>query len=210
MGCSPASGAWRKDGPSMYRNVAQWSAIRDRVHRKGISIRQVAREAGISPKTVRKMLDHPLPQPCRPRSRRYPKLGPHTGSIRRMLGQNATLLPSIRLSIKAIYERIRDTEGFRGSYSSVKDYAREIAPEPDKTHIWENTYDLLTSLEKKRAIDFLFLLSRTDPPVISSSCVEQFFRKCRSGNERRPETRQARAGPSGRVRVDARRPPEAD
>lgn len=160
----------------MYRNVAQWSAIRDRVLRKGISIRQVARETGISPKTVRKMLDHPLPQPCRPRSRRYPKLGPHTGSIRRMLGQNAALPPSIRLSIKAIYERIRDTEGFRGSYSSVKDYARAIAPEPDKTHIWENAYDLLTSLEKKRAIDFLFLLSRTDPPVISSSCVEQFFR----------------------------------
>jgi hypothetical protein len=158
----------------MYRDVAQWSGIRDRVLRKGVSIRQVARETGISPKTIRKMLDHPLPQPCRPRSRRYPKLGPHIGSIQLMFGQNATLPPSIRLSIKAIYERIRDTEGFRGSYSSVKDYARTIAP--DKACIWEFAYDLLTSLEKKRAIDFLFLLSRTDPPVISSSRIEQFFR----------------------------------
>jgi hypothetical protein len=160
----------------MYRDVAQWSGVRDRVLRKRESIRQVARETGISPKTVRKMLDHPLPQPSQSRSRRYPRLGPHTRSIQQMLGQNAILPPSNRLSIKVIYERIRDTEGFRGSYSSVKDYARAIAPEPDKAHIWENTYDLLTSLEKKRAIDFLFLLSRTDPPVISSSRIEQFFR----------------------------------
>ena len=35
---------------------------------------------------------------------------------------------------------------------------------------------MLTSLEKKRAIDFLFLLSRADPPVISTSRTEQFFR----------------------------------
>ena len=49
-----------------------------------------------------------------PRSRRYPKLGPHTASVRRMLQENVTLPPSARLSIKAIYERIRDEEGFRG------------------------------------------------------------------------------------------------
>jgi hypothetical protein len=130
----------------------------------------------MSPKTVRKMLDHPLPQLYPPRSRRYPKLGLHTGSIQRMLSQNATLPPSSRLSIKAIYERIRDSEGFRGSYSSVKDYARAIASEPDKAHIWEYAYKLLTSLEKKQAIDFLFLLSRADPPITSSSRIEQFFR----------------------------------
>ena len=42
--------------------------------------------------------------------------------------------------------------------------------------IWEYAYDLLVSLEKKRAIDFLFLLSRADPPVISPRRTEQFFR----------------------------------
>ena len=158
----------------MYRDLAQWSGIRDQILRKGVSIRQVVRETGISYTTVRKMLDYRLPQPYPPRSRRYPKLGPHTGSVQRILRANATLPPSARLSIKAIYERIRDTEGFRGSYGSVKDYARTIAP--DKACIWEYAYDLLTSLEKKRAIDFLFLLSRADPPVISRSRTEQFFR----------------------------------
>ena len=82
--------------------------------------------------------------------------------------------PSARLSIKVIYNRIRNEEGFRGSYGSVKDYARLIAS--DKNCIWEYAYDLLTSLEKKRAIDFLFLLSRVDPPVISRSRTERFFR----------------------------------
>lgn len=134
----------------MYRDIAQWSSIRNQILRKGISIRQVVRETGISRETVRKTLDHPLPQPYGPRSHRYPKLGPHTASLRRMLQENATMPPSARLSIKAIYNRIRNEEGFRGSYGSVKDYAR--------------------------AIDFLFLLSRADPPVISRSRTEQFFR----------------------------------
>src|SRR5271154_7215838 len=105
----------------MYRDVAKWSSIRNQILRKGNSIRQVVRETGISDKTIRKMLDHALPQPYGPRSHRYPKLGPHTASVRRMLQGNATLPPSARLSIKAIYERIRDQEGFRGGYSSVNE-----------------------------------------------------------------------------------------
>jgi hypothetical protein len=155
----------------MYRDVPQWSRIRNEVLRKGISIRRVVRETGISRKTVRKMLDHPLPQPYGPRSLRYPKLGPHTASVRRMLQENATLPPSARLSIKAMYD---DEENFGGSYGSVKDYVRPIAP--DCGCIWEYTYDLLVSLEKKHAIDFLFLLSRADPPVISPARTQQFFR----------------------------------
>jgi transposase len=158
----------------MYRDVAQWLSIRDQVIRKGVSIRQIVRETGISRKTVRKMLNHPYPQPYRPRNRGYPKLGPHTSTVQRIIRENATLPPSARLSVKAIYEYIRETESFCGSYGSVTDYARSLAP--DDVCIWEYAYDLLTSLEKRRAIDFLFLLSRADPPVISKSRTEQFFR----------------------------------
>jgi DDE superfamily endonuclease len=90
-----------------------------------------------------------------------------------MLQENVTLPPSARLSIKAMYERIREEEGFLGGYSTVKDYLRPNAP--DSSCIWEYAYDLLVSLEKKRAIDFLFLLSRADPPVISAARTQQFF-----------------------------------
>jgi transposase len=130
----------------VYRDVAQWLDIRHRILVQGISIRRVARETGIHRDTVRKMRDRPLPLPCKPRSHTYPKLGPHTTSVERMLQENATLPPSARLSIKAIYERIRDEEGFRGGYSTVRDYARPIAPDGDR--IWEYAYDLLTSLER--------------------------------------------------------------
>jgi hypothetical protein len=177
----------------MYRDVVQWIGIRRRVLREGIPIRQVVRETGIHRKTVRKMLDHPLPKPYGPRSRGYPKLGPHTTSVQRLIRENATLPPSARRSIKAIYERIRHEEGFSGSYGSVKDYARPITR--DRDCFWEDAYDLLIALEKKDAIDFLFLLSRADPPVISPERTEQFFRDT---------ARKRRATPSANRREQAR------
>src|SRR3954449_304164 len=126
----------------MYRDVAQWLTIRHRVLVGGIPQLQIARETGISPKTIRKMLAHPHPLPYGPRSRRYPKLGPHTASIRRMLRENATLPPTARLSVQAMYERLRDEEGFCGSYGAVKDYVRPIPR--DQICIWDYAYDHLT------------------------------------------------------------------
>ncbi len=102
----------------MYRDVVQWSKIRHRILVKGDSRRQVARETGISTNTIDKMLAHRHPQPYGPRSHRYPRLGPHVASIRRMLQKNAGLPPSARLSVKDIYERVRDEEGFLGGYST--------------------------------------------------------------------------------------------
>src|SRR3954447_21104021 len=177
----------------MYRDVAQWTGIRRRILREGVSIRQVGRETGISCETIRKMLKHPVPEPYGPRDRRYPKLGPHTASVQRLLRENITLPSSARLSVKAIYERIRDEEGFSGSYGSVKDYVRPITC--DRDSFWENAYGLLISLEKKDAIDFLFLLSRADPPVISPERTEQFFRDA---------ARKRRVTPSANTREQVR------
>jgi hypothetical protein len=70
----------------MYRDVVQWSKIRHWILVQGRSIRRVASDKGIDPRTIRKMLDHALPQPRMARgANRYPKLGPHTASIRRLL-----------------------------------------------------------------------------------------------------------------------------
>jgi transposase len=94
----------------MYRDVEQWAKIRYRVLRKGVSIRQVVRETGIGQETVRKMLDHPLPKPYGPRIRKYPKLGPYMAAIQRILRNNASMPPAAHLSVKAIYECIRDNQ----------------------------------------------------------------------------------------------------
>src|SRR5918993_4997731 len=119
----------------MYRDEAQWSSIQRRILREGVPIRQVVRETGISRKTVRKMLGHPAPKPYGPRNRQYPKLGPYMASIQGMLRENATLPPSARLSVKAICDRIRNDEGFTGSYDAVRDYVRRIAPDDARTFI---------------------------------------------------------------------------
>ncbi|MGD0075503.1 MAG: IS630 family transposase [Candidatus Binataceae bacterium] len=157
----------------MYRDVVQWSKIRHRILVKGDSRRQVTRETGISTATIDKMLAHRHPQPYGTRSHRYPKLGPHTSSIRRMVKGNATLPPGARLSVKDIYEWVRDEEGFRGGYSTVSDYVRPVARDEDC--VWEHAYDLLISLEKKRVLDFLLLLSCADPSLISPVRKKQFF-----------------------------------
>lgn len=161
----------------MYRDVVQWSRIRHRVLVDGISQRQIARESGISPKTVRKMLAHRHPVPYGPRIYSYRKLDPHHASIRRMLSENETRPPKAQLSIKAIFERIRDEGNFHGSYDTVRDYVRRIKqPENCENGVWEQVYDLVRSMRKWRGIDFLRLLSRADPPLISSARTKQFFR----------------------------------
>jgi hypothetical protein len=136
----------------MYRDVVQWTKIRNRIQVDGISRRQVARETGISPKTVSKILAHAHPQRLAPKRRNFLKLGPHTASIQRMLQENATLPPRAKLSVRAIYKRIRDDEGFSGGYNTVADYARKMSHDYDC--IWENIYNVLMTLDKKRAIDF--------------------------------------------------------
>ncbi len=102
----------------MYRDVVQWSKIRHRILVRGRSIRRVASEKGIDPRTIRKMLDHALPHPYGPRSHRYPKLGPHTASIRRLLRENAALRPRPGSQSRTF------TSGFAMRKASAVDIAR--------------------------------------------------------------------------------------
>jgi hypothetical protein len=159
----------------MYRDVVQWSKIRNRILVNGISRRQIVRETGISSKTVSKMLVHTHPQLPAQRRRNYSKLGPYTASIQRMLQENATLPPNAKFSVRAIYQRIRDDEGFSGGYNTVADYVRSMSRDEDC--IWENIYEVLMTLDKRRAIDFLSLLSRDGAAVISPARTKQFLRQ---------------------------------
>jgi hypothetical protein len=102
-----------------------------------------------------------------------------------MLKENAALPPRARRSVRAIYEHIRDEEGFRGGYSTVKDFVHSISNNENRVHpishndnlIWEHTYDLLMSLERKRAIELLVLLSSGKSSVISPVGTKRFLRE---------------------------------
>jgi hypothetical protein len=69
----------------MYNDHEQWARIRYRVLVERATQRQVARESGISPNTVRKMLRERQPVPYGPREQVFPKLGPYLQTIQQMV-----------------------------------------------------------------------------------------------------------------------------
>jgi hypothetical protein len=92
----------------MYRDVVQWSKIRHRILVQGRSIRRVASEKGIDPRTIRKMLDHALPQPRMARgANRYPKLSDHT----RPRSGDCSLRTLLSLP-RPVYQSRTSTSGF--------------------------------------------------------------------------------------------------
>jgi hypothetical protein len=150
----------------MYREVAQWKHIRRRILEDKIAKKQVCRETGISRGTINKMLTHEHPPGYRPRPRHYPKLGPYIPALERLL-LNPTSSPATDLTIRHIVERLRREDGFTGSYDSVRNYIRRRVS--DDMNSWGRAYDLLVKLPKPSAIEFIRLLSRGDPSVLTSA-----------------------------------------
>jgi hypothetical protein len=110
----------------MYRDVAQWHLIRRRIREDGTPKKQVSRETGISRLTINRMLMHECPPGYGPRPPNYPKLGPYTPVIDRLLAEAATVIPASRMTIQDIVEHLRRNDGFTGSYGSVQNYVQEL------------------------------------------------------------------------------------
>jgi len=112
----------------MYRDVVQWSQIRNRILVRGISRRQIVRETGISfEKQLAKCWSILIPQLPAPRRRNHSKLGTAhrlnptdaPGKKRDLTGPRAKTFRSHHLPSAS-----RDDEGFSGGYNTVADYAR--------------------------------------------------------------------------------------
>ena len=159
----------------MYVDINQWLEIRRKILDQGVSRRQICRETGISRGTVRKILLHKVPPGYRRMTPiRRPKLDTHTHYIETLLSDNDSQPLPARLTVKCIFEKLRDERGYKGGYSAVRDYILKIGR--TSQDIWNDLYDLLTLLPRNEAANFLYLLSRQDAPTISQSNVERFFR----------------------------------
>ena len=136
----------------MYDDVAQWTMVRRKVLDKGLSRRQVAKETGLSRKTIRKMLLHKLPQPYRPRTPRFPTLQQHTATLDAFASLSMTTPPGHRVSISEIYKCLKREEGYAGSYGAVPDYLRFrfTARQASTQDVWEQLYEEIVSVSKKR------------------------------------------------------------
>ena len=107
-------------------SVELYGRVRHACQIEGLSQREAARRFGLHRTTVRKMLAFSVPPGYRrtkPPAR--PKLDPFTSIIDRILEADRSAPPKQRHTAKRIYERLRAEHGFKGSYTTVKDYVRE-------------------------------------------------------------------------------------
>lgn len=103
-----------------------YARIRRAVQVDGMSIRQAAREFGLSRKTIRKMMQFSLP-PGYERKKPVvrPKLGPWLGIIDQILVDDQTQPKKQRHTATRIWDRLKAEHAFKGGYTVVKDYVRQ-------------------------------------------------------------------------------------
>src|SRR6266700_1974660 len=103
--------------------VDLYGRVRYSVQIEGLSRREAARQFGIDPRTVAKMLAFSVPPGYRrSRSPARPKLDPFTGIIDGILAQDEGRPRKQRHTSKRIFERLRDEHGYAGGITIVKDY----------------------------------------------------------------------------------------
>ncbi len=108
----------------MYK-VSSYEAVRRAVFVEELSRSQAARRFGKDPRTIKKMCAFSAPpgyRRARPPAR--PKLDPFLGVIDVILAADLAAPVKQRHTAKRIFERLRDEHGYKGGYTSVKDYVR--------------------------------------------------------------------------------------
>jgi len=158
----------------MYRDLTQWRRIRRRVLTGGVSQSQVARETGMARKTVRKMIESPIPPEFR---RMKPITGttkwPCLGLIEQILKEDQGKPKRQQHTQRQLWEWLKEDHAFSGGFKVVKDYVHEVrhrtatgsdsnpslpafspdAFRPEDTA--ELTYRLIQSAPKREAIRLL-------------------------------------------------------
>src|SRR5438046_6829691 len=117
--------------------VELYGRVRDAVQIEGLSRRAAARQFGIDPRTVAKMLAFSVPpgyRRSRPPAR--PKLDPFIGIIDQILLADEGRPRKQRHTSKRIFERLRDDDGYSGGITIDKDYvlARRLRPAESLVH----------------------------------------------------------------------------
>ena len=106
--------------------VEVYARVRRAVQVDGMSIREAARQFGLSRKTIRKMMQFSLPpgyERKKPVAR--PKLGPWLGVIDQILVDDQSQPKKQRHTAKRIFDRLKAEHAFGGGYTIVKDYVRQ-------------------------------------------------------------------------------------
>jgi transposase len=115
-----------------------------KLHSEGLSVRAIARQTGLNRRTVAKYLQHGLAKPVYgPRLPRGSILDDFKGYIECRL-EDYPGLSAVRL-LREIGEM-----GYRGGYTTVKDFVREVRPVKERG--WEHRFE--TPAGKQAQVDF--------------------------------------------------------
>jgi transposase len=159
----------------MYHDVAQWTMVRRKVLEEGVSRRQLTRQTGLSRNTIRKMLQHELPQPYKPRTPKHPALRQHTATLEAIATSSVFTIVPHQVSISEIYRYLKRHENYSASYGAVRDYLkyRFCARKAPNKILWEHLYEEIILSSKKDAINILRSLSFNGSPLISSTRLQR-------------------------------------
>ncbi len=164
----------------MYRDLVQWEHIRELVLKEGKSQREVSRTTGIDRDTIHKILAHKIPPQRKHRTYPRPRLDPHISTIRQWVAKAEETQPGYKISPKKIFEYLRSSENYSGSYGAVKDYVsliRKNAPKREiSLDVWEHTRDTLVSVDRKDSTSFLKAMSNDQPSSLSKTKLKGFMR----------------------------------
>ena len=108
--------------------MAEQQYIRHLYEEEGKSIREIARIAGCNFRTAKKYAtreDWNEERKPELRAERYPVLKDYIAKIDEWLEGDQKVPRKQRHTAKRVYERLRDEEGYKGSYTSVKRYVRK-------------------------------------------------------------------------------------
>lgn len=110
----------------MHRSMEWWTQLRVRQAPAPVSKRALCRDAGISYKTLAKVLSHPEPPGYR-RAAPYaePKLGPFVERIAQILASDQSLPKKQRHTAQRIFERLVE-EGYTGGYTQVREKVAQL------------------------------------------------------------------------------------
>jgi transposase len=107
------------------RTVDDFADIR-RLHRDGLSTRQIARRLGVGRDTIRKALNHPDPIPyTRSVPRTAPTFDPVRPLVDAILAADETAPRKQRHTASQIYRRLAAEHGYTGSYGPIQRYLKE-------------------------------------------------------------------------------------
>jgi transposase len=173
----------------MLGDALLWKAIRRRVLIDGVSTRQVRRETKIHWSTLEKVLRHESPPEFKRPPGRRPVLGHFEHYIEEMLEHDRGLPRKGRRTVRQIH-RCLQGYGYRGGYSTVRDYV--AAKEPPGIDEDEAFLDEILGSPPRQARALLAALAKIPPNRLSS----RELRALRRGFTRRGGERDAgvRAG----------------